>query len=480
VTVPGTIVQNTGSALTSKTEATGTTIPTFRAMGRTIIGPLAAQTISGTIKGQMRCAESNGGANATLMVAAKIVQPGGSDRGVLLARSAADLLHTTAWEMAITTLTNRKFGDAAENASITLTSQAATAGDYLVIEWGFRSSTGTSRNITLRYGNASATDLAEDTTETTDNNPWWEFSGDLKWLREADGASTPSVTSAGVGAKIEASVGASASSVTSSADGENGNFAPEVEADASSAAATTAAGVGAAVAQTVGASAAQATSAAAGAAVALSNASSAASAASQALSAAVMQSDGAAAAEATAAASTASLVTAAGAAQAATTSSAASQSIITAVVSAGVAVTSAGTSATLSAAVGNTAVTVTIDGQMEDTSFGVTAEASTTTSVSGASAYFIASNGAASVVTTVAALKVPVVTGTVRDIANAPMPGCPVKLFRASDDVLVTEVTSGATGRYEFVDPAGEPFYAASFDITETLAGITVPTLVAA
>ena len=181
VTLPGTLTQNTGAVMTSKTEPTGTTSPIFRAMGRTILGPLAAGTISGTAKGQMRGQESNAGANASLAVAIKLVQPDGTDRGIILAPSAADAA-TAGNELLVTTLptvTNAPFKTAAESATLTLTTQAITAGDYLVIEWGFRSATTTTRNITLSYGNDSATDLPEDTTTTIANNPWWEFTADF-------------------------------------------------------------------------------------------------------------------------------------------------------------------------------------------------------------------------------------------------------------------------------------------------------------
>lgn len=179
VTVPGTLIKNDGSVMTSKAEATGTTSPTARAMGRTIIGPLAAQSIAGaTITGQMRGSEDNIGANATLALAVKLVQPDGTDRAVLLAQTASDA--ATAGNELTTTVTNAIFKDAAETVAISLTPQSAVAGDYLVIEWGFRSATTTSRTITLSYGNDSATDLTpNDTTVTAANNPWWEFSQTL-------------------------------------------------------------------------------------------------------------------------------------------------------------------------------------------------------------------------------------------------------------------------------------------------------------
>jgi hypothetical protein len=210
--------------MTSKTEATGNTSPTVRAMGRTVIGPLKAQTIAGTIKGQMRCSENNAGANATLGIAVKLVQSNGTDRSVLLDQTAADLINTTAWEMA-TTLTNRRFGDASENASIALTSQSASAGDYLVIEWGFRSQTTTSRNITLSYGNNSATDLPENTSTTAANNPWWEFSADIEFdntvITEAEWTSTDNAAEADVrAAAVVQSAGEANGTSASSVDGE--------------------------------------------------------------------------------------------------------------------------------------------------------------------------------------------------------------------------------------------------------------------
>lgn len=178
VTVPGTLTQNTGAAMTSKTEATGLTSGAARAMGRTILGPLAAQTISGTVKGQMRGQESSIVADATPAMAVKLVQPSGADRAVLLAQTASD--SATAGNEFVTTLTNARFKNAAEVAAIPLTTQSAEAGDYLVIEWGFRTGGGTNNNITLSYGNNSATDLTDaDTTVTAANNPWWEFSADL-------------------------------------------------------------------------------------------------------------------------------------------------------------------------------------------------------------------------------------------------------------------------------------------------------------
>lgn len=162
------------SALTSKTEATGTTSPIFRAMLRYVIGPLSGQTIAGTISLVMRDQESNAGANATLAIAVKIIKPDGTDRAVLLAYTASDSA-TSPYEMTTSLVSGRAY-NVSEVYPIPLTSQAATSGDYLVIEIGFRSATTVSRNITLRYGDASANDLTDGTGESNDYNPWAIFS----------------------------------------------------------------------------------------------------------------------------------------------------------------------------------------------------------------------------------------------------------------------------------------------------------------
>ncbi len=176
--------------MTTKQEATGTTNPTARAMLRYVYGPLEGQSISGTVKGQMRGVESISGANASLALAIKIIQPDGTDRAVLLAQTAADSQVSGTTEFVTSGLTNARFLNASE-ANPTLTTQSATRGDYLVIEIGFRSATGTSRTVDLRYGDTGGTDLTDgDTTETTDLVPWIEFSDDIVFIDRTPGAAT--------------------------------------------------------------------------------------------------------------------------------------------------------------------------------------------------------------------------------------------------------------------------------------------------
>ncbi len=174
------VLNKISSALTTKLEATGTTSPITKAMLRYVIGPLAGQSISGTVRMIMSCMESNAGANANLAMAVKIIQPDGSDRATLLAVTSSDSA-AAPYELTVSPLSTKIAYTSAEIEPLTLTTQTATAGDYLVIEIGFRSATTTSRNISLRYGDAAASDFAYTVGLTTDLNPWVEFSQTLTW-----------------------------------------------------------------------------------------------------------------------------------------------------------------------------------------------------------------------------------------------------------------------------------------------------------
>lgn len=168
------------SAFTDKTVNTiaGTT-EAFVAVRMYVGPPMVAQTITGTIKGQVRGQESATAVNGTLAVHIRVVSNDGSTvRGTLLAVSASDT-GSTPFEFDPTGLTNRKFRDVSENAALSLSSLAVLDGDRPVIEIGFRQipgSSSTSRSVTLNFGDNSGTDLPEDDTTTAANNPWIEFS----------------------------------------------------------------------------------------------------------------------------------------------------------------------------------------------------------------------------------------------------------------------------------------------------------------
>lgn len=149
-------------------------------VGQWVSGPLAAQIIVGaTVKGQIRCNEVNAADNATLAFALYVVSSNGDTlRGILVNTSASDGTARPP-EMALTTLTNRQLQNSAEATSISLATLVCFSGDRLVFEAGFRENTTTDRNILLNFGDNSGTDLAEDNTTTTANNPWFEISQTL-------------------------------------------------------------------------------------------------------------------------------------------------------------------------------------------------------------------------------------------------------------------------------------------------------------
>jgi hypothetical protein len=143
--------------------------------------PLAAQTITGTIKGQFRCIESNSNFSACIAVSVRACSKDGTTirSPALLAISWSDLYTNSSHEMA-TSLTNRKLEDVNENASLTLTSCTLSEGDRLVIELGFAASdTSTSRTGGISFGDNHSTNLGENITDTAAYNPWIQFSQTL-------------------------------------------------------------------------------------------------------------------------------------------------------------------------------------------------------------------------------------------------------------------------------------------------------------
>lgn len=148
--------------------------------------PLDAQTITGTVKGQVYCQTSAASSNPTLAVVIRVFSNDGStERGVLLAISASQLTTDPPvfWDSGSSlSVENRQLKDSSDNTSITLSSVAALAGDRLVIELGFRE-TGTSAIAVARgyFGEANANDAAENETDRNGGtaasvrNPWVEF-----------------------------------------------------------------------------------------------------------------------------------------------------------------------------------------------------------------------------------------------------------------------------------------------------------------
>lgn len=145
-----------------------------------ISGPLAAQTITGNVKGQMEFRESDAAGNDRAQIIIRVVSNDGTTvRGTLLAIDTAaigsdEFASGGFW-------VNRKIP---RGGSVALTNIGAlTDGDRLVIEIGSRHTAATTtQNVEARVGSYKAssagaeTDLPEDVTTNINNAPWIEFS----------------------------------------------------------------------------------------------------------------------------------------------------------------------------------------------------------------------------------------------------------------------------------------------------------------
>lgn len=160
-----------GSALTTEEKNGSGVNPNTLAVRQAIFGPLAAQTISGTFTAQMRGSEEGSSLNARHAICIRVIGPDGTTvRGTLRALINGN-------EYAVTTLTNAR--PEAGGTDDDLTNVDAQAGDYLVIDWGFRYASALTQWARQRWGSSAGSDLPQDLTTTTDLDPWIEFSGTI-------------------------------------------------------------------------------------------------------------------------------------------------------------------------------------------------------------------------------------------------------------------------------------------------------------
>lgn len=126
--------------------------------------PLAAQTLNGTLTGQIRFNMSSvTSVTGQGFVYFRIINADGTVASEVGTMTTTDLT---------TTLTNRTL------IALTLSSVAVTAGQRFAIDVGWNFATGSTTTITATgsFGSSSATDLAVDNTTTTANNPFIKFS----------------------------------------------------------------------------------------------------------------------------------------------------------------------------------------------------------------------------------------------------------------------------------------------------------------
>lgn len=174
-------INSTMTQQTSASHATGaSTAPTTWLLRQYVYGPLSAQAISGTVKGQIRAATSAVGSYRSVLSIGLCDYAGvrrASGISLYAGAGTTDLLEAEgANAFVTTTLTNRPL---VSPSPYTFHSFKAENGDYLLIEIGASKQNTTAATFSFAFGDDSGTDLAEDTSTTTANNPWVEFSQTL-------------------------------------------------------------------------------------------------------------------------------------------------------------------------------------------------------------------------------------------------------------------------------------------------------------
>lgn len=166
---------------------TATEIGGSAALGRDLLARqyvsdpiVGAQTISGTLKGQISMAEDSNSANLLPQMVVRVVSNDGSSvRGTL---HAGDTRTAIVDELVFQTASNTK-NPAAGISPVTLSSVAAQDGDRIVVEIGARvnNTSVTNYAVIARFGDNAGSDLTEGGVETTALNPWVEFSADINF-----------------------------------------------------------------------------------------------------------------------------------------------------------------------------------------------------------------------------------------------------------------------------------------------------------
>lgn len=158
------------TTIASKTSGqTGAASPRKMLVDQFITPPLAAQTINGTLDGQIR--ENQSSVSSTTMQGFVYVRLIGTDYSIVSEIGTMTTTNTT------TTLTNRT------QIQLSGLNVTVTAGQRIAVDIGgnFSSGTNTTRTFTASRGSSSTTDLPADNTTTTANTPWFQFSQNLKW-----------------------------------------------------------------------------------------------------------------------------------------------------------------------------------------------------------------------------------------------------------------------------------------------------------
>lgn len=180
------------SAMTNKDSATNVADGN-QLLRQYISAALGAQTLTGDVKGVMRAIQNGFGFGLAFRVA-KCNSDGSTITEILSIRTPSGDVSgdITPPEFSAVTLTNRRLESNTPNEFVhTLTSTAINAGDFLLVEIGVNKATVNDTRVgTINFGDDSGTDLPEDETTTTANNPWVEFSADISF----SGGGPPALT----------------------------------------------------------------------------------------------------------------------------------------------------------------------------------------------------------------------------------------------------------------------------------------------
>lgn len=149
--------------------------------------PLAAQTIAGTVKGQVLVTENSAAADFRSQCVIRVVSADGSAvRGVLLAGDLTEQSTPPDGEWNAVLFQNRPMP---RGGAVALNPVTVLNGDRPVVEWGHRThntNNAATRSGIARIGESGTADLPEDSTDTTETlNPWIEFSADIRFLGKA-------------------------------------------------------------------------------------------------------------------------------------------------------------------------------------------------------------------------------------------------------------------------------------------------------
>jgi hypothetical protein len=153
-------------------------------IGQFVSAPLAVQTITGSIKGQFRCFSDSAG-NFRLAVAVRKCALDGSGVVSLLAPTHTSDVGTPPQFNGVS-LQNRRLEEGSNDFAVNLASTGLNAQDRLIIEIGYKDDdAGSADQGNINFGDNSGTDLAEDESTTTANNPWVELTHDLLFYSDA-------------------------------------------------------------------------------------------------------------------------------------------------------------------------------------------------------------------------------------------------------------------------------------------------------